>query len=345
MKILHLLQTNHFSGAENVACQIIDMMSAYPQYEMVYCSPDGQIRKALQDRCVTFVPIEKWSVAGLREIIREERPDVIHAHDRGATFLAALACGRIPLISHFHNNAVDSRKVNARSIGYYLAALKARHIFWVSQSAFEGYRFHKLLRHKSTVLYNIINLDAVYRRMAQDSAAYSYDIVYLGRMSYQKNPQRLMRVLAKIVAQKPDLKVAVVGNGELEEVTKAECKRLGIEENVAFLGFCGNPLKLLHDAKLMLMVSRFEGTPMCALEAMALGVPIVSTPTDGLCELVVDGQTGYLHTDDDVLAESCLKILSSEELYKAMSEASLEKSRDMNDAQSYCETLNSAYQK
>lgn len=345
VKVLHLLQTDRFSGAENVACQIVDMMHAYPQYEMVYCSPDGQIRQALQERGVTFVPVEKWSVSGLRKLFREQKPDVIHAHDRNATFLAAMVCGRIPLISHFHNNAVDSRKVNAKSVAYYLAALKARHIFWVSQSAFQGYRFHKPLSKKSTVLYNIINVDALYERMEQDSASYGYDIVYLGRLSYQKNPQRLMRVLAKIVKRKPDLKVAVVGTGDLEQATKEECKSLGIEANVSFLGFCGNPLKLLHDAKLMLMVSRFEGTPMCALEAMALGVPIVSTPTDGLCDLVVNGQTGYLCEEDEMLADACMEILSSQEMQKSMSEASLERSRKMNDAQKYCNALIDAYQK
>ena len=41
---------------------------------------------------------------------------------------------------------------------------------------------------------------------------------------------------------------------------------------------------MLHDSKVMLMTSLWEGTPMCAVEAMALGVPIVTTPTDGLCD-------------------------------------------------------------
>ena len=345
MKILHLLQSNHFSGAENVVCQIVDMMGVHPQYEMVYCSPDGQIRQALQERGVTFVPVEKWSVSGLQKMFREQKPDVIHAHDMGASFWASLACGKTPIISHIHNNAMDSRGVSLKSIAYYLSTRKARHIFWVSNSAYEGYRFHKRLKKKSSVLYNIINIDSLYRRMERDQGSYPYDIVYLGRFSYPKHPQRLMQVLAKVVERKPDVKIALVGQGELEEETKALCGELKLNDHVSFLGFQSNPLKILHDAKLMIMTSRWEGLPMCSLEAMALGVPIVSTPTDGLREVVADGQTGFLSAVDDVLAESCVKILSSDELRKAMSEASLERFREMNNAEKYCNALIDAYQK
>lgn len=345
MKVLHLLKTNHFSGAENVVCQIVDMMRVYPQYEMVYCSRDGQIRQPLQERNVNFVPLEAWSVKRLREVLREQKPDVIHAHDMGASFLAAQACGRIPLICHIHNNAMDSRGISKKAIAYLLAGLKARHIFWVSKSSYQGYRFHKVLKNKSSVLYNIISIDNLYRRMQEDQNTYGYDIVYLGRLSYPKNPQRLMHVLAKIVEKKPDVKIAIVGRGELEAETKAVCESLKLENNVAFLGFCSNPAKILHDAGLMIMTSRWEGTPMCALEAMALGVPIVSTPTDGLCELVENGQTGYLCDTDDDLAEACLKIIQNPELRGRMSEASVVRSREMNDAQKYTDAIHSVYQK
>ena len=66
MRVLHLLRSDSFSGAENVVCQIIGMIKDEPDFEMVYCSPDGQIRDALAERKIEFEPIKKFSVKEVR---------------------------------------------------------------------------------------------------------------------------------------------------------------------------------------------------------------------------------------------------------------------------------------
>ena len=190
------------------------------------------------------------------------KPDVIHAHDMRASFVAARACGKIPLVSHVHNNNFNSRGLSIKSLAYLFAGLKAKHIFWVSQSSFDGYAFHKALKKKSSVLYNVINVDELYKKMNSDETAYNYDVVYLGRLTYQKNPERLIEVIKLVVDKRPNTKVAIVGTGELEESTKKIVNNYGLQDNVEFLGFQSNPLKLLHDSKVMLLTSRWEGTPM-----------------------------------------------------------------------------------
>ena len=57
-KVLHLLSTTSFSGAENVVCQIINMYKNDKNFEMFYCSPNGPIKKSIEDRKIIFVPIE-----------------------------------------------------------------------------------------------------------------------------------------------------------------------------------------------------------------------------------------------------------------------------------------------
>lgn len=343
MKILHLLGSNRFSGAENVICQIVGIFRDDPNIEMVYCSPDGPIRDALTERDVKFVPLKDFSVKEVRRAIKEQKPDIIHAHDMRASFVAARVCGKIPLISHVHNNNFDSRGLSVKSIAYFFAASKAKHIFWVSQSSFDGYKFHKCFKNKSTVLYNIISIDALYKKMEVDSGSYDYDVVYVGRLTYQKNPQRLMQVFGKIRGICPDVKIAVVGTGDLEEEAKALCNELNLQDNVHFLGFQSNPLKMMNDAKVMIMTSRWEGTPMCALEAMALGLPIVSTPTDGLCELVTDGENGYLSDDDDVLAQKVADIITDDALYSEFSENIKAKALTINDIETYKNSILKAY--
>lgn len=343
MKILHLLQTNRFSGAENVVSQIIGLFKGDADVEMVYCSRDGQIRQALAERNIHFAPISAFCVKEVKRVIREQKPDIIHAHDMRASFIAARACGKIPLISHVHNNNFDSRGFSVKSIAYLFAASKAKHIFWVSQSSFDGYAFHKWFKNKSTVLYNIIDIDSLYQKMETDNNRYNYDVIYIGRLTAPKNPQRLMRVFGKIKEIYPTVKMAVVGTGDLEQETKALCSELNLQNNVEFLGFQNNPLKMLHDAKVMIMTSRFEGTPMCALEAMALGVPIVSTPVDGLKVLVKNGENGYLSDDDDELANKILELINDPQIHNDFSTKMKEVAVEINDKNKYKSILMQCY--
>ena len=159
MKILHVLYSNKYSGAENVACQIIEMFNNDNGVEMAYCSRDGQIRTVLQEKDIRFYPVKNLSKKELKKVISDFNPDIIHAHDMRASFVAARACGKIPLVSHVHNNNFNSRGLSIKSLAYLFAGLKAKHIFWVSQSSFDGYAFHKALQKKSSVLYNVINVD------------------------------------------------------------------------------------------------------------------------------------------------------------------------------------------
>lgn len=342
-KIIHLLTGTSFSGAENVACQIMACFKDIGEYRMLYCSPNGPIKKALQERSIQFVPLEKWSLSEVRRMIQEEKPDIIHAHDMKASFYAALVCGKIPLVSHVHNNNIDSRALSLKSILYYYAAKKAKHIFWVSKSAYEGYAFHDKLKEKSTILYNVINADEVYQKLEKDKNNYKYDIVYVGRLTYQKNPQRLIEILVNVTKKHPGMKAAIVGSGELEAEIKQKIFDLHAENYIDMLGYSNNPYKIMKSAKIMLMTSRWEGLPMCALEAMALGVPIVSTPTDGLKEVIDDAKTGFLSDEDEVIIDRCVDILEKDELYKKLHQATLNKADEILDIKSYKESLDKVY--
>lgn len=335
MKVLHLLSSNSFSGAENVVCQIIGMFKNDDCVEMIYVSPDGQIREALEERHVDFVPITKMSVKEVKRVIREERPDVVHAHDMRASVIAAFSCGKVRLISHIHNNAFASRKISVKSLAYLFAVRKAEHIFWVSDNSYKGYKFNKLCASKSSVLYNVIDLNELEKKMNGDEATYDNDVVFVGRLSYEKNPLRLIKVIKIAAGFYPKLKVAIVGAGDLEAETKRLAKEYHLENNIDFMGFKANPLKIMHDSKLMLMTSRWEGTPMCALEAMALGVPIVSTPTDGLRVLVEHGVSGFLADDDESLAKCVLSLVQNNSLRADMSAKALESAIRINDTAQY----------
>ena len=343
MKVMHVLNSRIYSGAEKVVCQIIHAFQG--EVEMVYCSPESDIvRKMVEAQGVTYLPMKTMSVSELSRVIREQKPDLIHAHDMRAGFFSALCCGKIPLVSHIHNNAYDARGLSPKTVGYLLAGFRAKHIFWVSQSSFDGYAFHKLFARKSSVLYNVIDTDEIYTKLSQDSNTYDYDLIYVGRLTYQKNPQRLLRLCARLKESKPDLKVAIVGTGELEEELKALCKELNLEDTVHFLGFQPNPIKMVACSKAMILTSRWEGTPMCALEAMALGTPVVSTPSDGMKDLLTDGVSGYLTESNEQMAKDLLKIFTQPEHRKLLAENARKKFDSLNDGEAYKRAIRTAYQ-
>ena len=342
LKVLHLLRSNRFSGAENVVFQIIDMFKN-DNIEMAYCSRDGQIRESLKERNINFLPISQLSVREVKRVIRDYEPDVIHAHDPYASFIAAIAGGKHKIISHMHGNHEDLSRLCFKSLLYLLSTKRFNHIFWVSNSAYDNYYFKEYINSKSSILYNIINRDSLIKKMNEDLNVYNYDVVYIGRLTYPKNPERLIKVLKLAIEINPNITVAIVGTGDLLEQTKKLTVKLGVSNNIAFLGFKSNPLKILHDAKVMLMTSRFEGTPMCALEAMALGVPIVSLPTDGLMELVDNEVTGYLSDDNKVLAQKVVEIISDKKLYDYLSKESIKRFKQLNNLEKYKSDLERVY--
>ena len=343
MKVMHVLNSRIYSGAEKVVCQIIHAFQG--EVEMVYCSPESDIvREMVEGQGVTYLPMKTMSVSELSRVIREQKPDLIHAHDMRAGFFSALCCGNIPLVSHIHNNAYDARGLSPKTVGYLLAGFRAKHIFWVSQSSFDGYAFHKLFANKSSVLYNVIDTDEIYTKLSQDSNTYDYDLIYVGRLTYQKNPQRLLRLCARLKESKPDLKVAIVGTGELEEELKALSQELNLEDTVHFLGFQPNPIKMVACSKAMILTSRWEGTPMCALEAMALGTPVVSTPSDGMKDLLTDGVSGYLTESDEQMAVDLLKIFTQPEHRQLLAENARKKFDSLNDGEAYKQAIAAAYQ-
>lgn len=342
MKILHLLQSSKFSGAENVACQIIQMFRN-SEYEMAYSSQDGSVRDALAERGIAYFPLKDFTTKSLKKVIQDYKPDIIHAHDMRACFLAARVCGTIPLISHIHNNNFDSRKISPKAIAYLFAAIKSKHIFWVSESSFKGYAFSRFFRTKSTVLYNVIDLDALQSKADLGGDPYNFDVVFLGRLTTPKNPIRLLDVLKLVQENKPDIKIGIIGTGDMEEEVKAKAQEIGLKDNVVFTGFSKNPYKMLRNAKVMIMTSRWEGTPMCALESMGLGTPIVSTPVDGLIDIVKSGKNGYLEDSNEALANRISDILSSESLYNQLSMSAINDSRTINNLKDYRSKLEAIY--
>lgn len=343
MKVLHLLSSSHFSGAENVVCQIISMFKDQESIEMAYCSVDGQIKESLNERDIKFLPLKSFSYREIRKVIKIYNPDIIHAHDVSASIMAGVVSNRTKVISHMHVNHERMSKFNFKTILYLLSSIRYSHIFWVSNSAFNNYLFRANVASKSSILYNVINRRELLQRMSNDVTNYNYDIVYVGRLTYQKNPEKLIQVMNAVYKKYPFLKCAIIGDGDLLNSIKELIYKSGVDCYIDFWGFRDNPLKIIHDSKLLLMTSRFEGTPMCILEAMAIGTPVVSTPTDGICDLVDNEINGSLAESVEDLAEKSFELITNSNKRDQYSKASIAKFNQLINIDRYVCEIKESY--
>lgn len=345
IKIMHLLQSDRFSGAENVVCQIIDLFNDDSDINMVYVSPDGPISDSLKDRNIPFFGLKKLDYSNVRKAIKIINPDIIHAHDVSAGVIATLVAPRkVKIISHMHVNNSNMSKINFKTIIYKMVAKRFEHIFWVSNSSYNSYIFRKSVEKKSSVLFNVMNKKTIIDRSESAELQESFDIIFIGRMQYQKNPDKLLNVF-KILKDRYDanFNAAVIGEGPLYEEICKKVEEFGLKKNVSMYGFVKNPMGLLKRAKVMILTSRFEGTPICALEAMALGVPIVSTPTDGMIDLIENGQNGYLYKENEEIAKSLNTLIKDPILREKMSTITNEKFKVLMNLEEYKRKLKGVY--
>lgn len=147
-------------------------------------------------------------------------------------------------------------------------------------------------------------------------------IVAAGRFSQQKNFPLLIRAFAKVADKFPEHRLVIYGQGNLLESYQSLAKELGVAQRVEFPGFVADMPQRLEKAGMFVLSSDYEGMPNALMEAMALGLPCVSTDCGGggAKFLVRDGENGLLvpQKDVDAMARAMDKILSDQEFAKKL---------------------------
>ena len=135
----------------------------------------------------------------------------------------------------------------------------------------------------------------------------------------------VIRTFHRVRAER-EAKLLMVGDGPDRSQAMALSRELGIHDDVIFLGKVKNPIEPLTISDLLLLPSETESFGLVALEAMAAGVPVVSSNVGGLPEVNIDGETGFLCDVGDIesMSRGCLTILENE----ASRMAFVERARD-----------------
>lgn len=153
-------------------------------------------------------------------------------------------------------------------------------------------------------------------------------VLFLGRLGHRKGTYDLIEAAARIGAAHPNLRILLGGDGDVDSA-REHAAMLGIADKIDFLGWVRGEDKerLLAKAVLYVLPSYNEGLPVSVLEAMAAGLPILSTPVGGIPEAVTDGVEGFLVEPGNVsaLADRLHLLLSDPQLARRMGQAARHK--------------------
>ena len=168
---------------------------------------------------------------------------------------------------------------------------------------------------KVTTIYNPVSEFLINSVVREEKTTDEKQIVFIGRVDPQKNLPHLVQAFAKVVKERPDTKLRLVGDGNSRESITELVKKLGISDKVTLEGINPHIEEVYAKADIVALSSEYEGMPNCLIEAIGIGIPIVSYDCPlGPSEIVVEGVNGYLVTYNDIdeLADRLIKALDKE---------------------------------
>lgn len=319
MKIIYFIDHLRPDGTQTVLLQLVRGLARRGHQQAVVClndSWDGQVIAALRAQGAAVEVVGRAALlsgVGLARLLgrlRRERYDVVVTllffSDVIGRSLGRLA-GAPRLVSSVQN-------ANDHYYPWWQRLIARRIARWpdlvISCSASvreTSLRVERLPPERVVVVPNGISWEAYAAPLSHQALAAEFGLPAealilgnVGRLTPQKGQDVLLDAFARLAD--PRLQLIIAGMGECEAALRQQAERLGIAQNVHFVGHRRDLPRILGGLDLYVHASRFEGMPIAVLEAMASGLPIVATGAHGTRELIEDGAHGWLVPAEDPAA-------------------------------------------
>ncbi|GLB48133.1 glycosyltransferase [Neptunitalea lumnitzerae] len=249
------------------------------------------------------------------KILRKEKPDLIHAHSAKGGIIGRLASlfYKVPVLHTPHAYSYLSassplaktvyltiEKIFRRFNSYLLATSDSEMNRGLKEV---GYRKKRVIVFKNSVL-PIKNTPDTAKVFEEFNLKPNY-ICTVGRPSYQKNIEMMIKVIAQLKIAIPNIHLVVMGVGEYSPNKDSIVKMiddLGLQKNVSLIEWIEREkiFTIIKESWLYISTSRYEGLPYSIIESLALSKACVVTECDGNVDLIEDGFNGYIVKQDDV---------------------------------------------
>jgi len=349
-KILFVLSSLGSGGAEKVAVQLLNHLNGKKyNITVVIFERKGEFLKDIPGNI--YVYDLKWEnrfsfpklVYKLSKIIKDTSPSLIISFLIYSNFVALLAraaaCSRVPVIIAEHSVPERTMKIGRyyllKKWFYKLLYPKAERIIAVSKGIKDELTdYWEIPCRKVEIVNNAIDLNLI-EKLSGETIRHQNDIsvpeiIAVGRLSEPKGYPYLLKAI-KLVIDITPVHLHIYGDGDEKKRLEKMVKDLGISEAVSFEGYKENPYKYMSKGAVFVLSSLWESFSIVLIEAMACGIPVVSTRCPyGPEEIITDGINGLLVpvADENALAEAILKVLNDDSLRVRLIEAGKRRAED-----------------
>jgi glycosyltransferase involved in cell wall biosynthesis len=340
MRIVQFVNNLDMGGLERMVLDLAQCQVAEGHETAIYClTHPGRLAAEAESsgikvhsfgKAAGASPGTAWRIA---RQLRIDRPDVLHSHNHLVHHYgvaAGLLAGVPVLVNTRHGSErlmgssqtgsfVTTDPVDRRSDLIYRATLPfVDCVVLISEATRRFYVQHRgVPASKARVILNGAHLEKFLLSPAHPGAA-SPRIRFgtAARLVPVKDHFTLLRAFASVVREIPHAELAIAGDGVLREELETFTRKLNLTDRVTYTGALPDTPKFLSELDIFVLSSLSEGMPISLLEAMAAGLPIVSTRAGGVDEVAIEGQNAFFAEPADVegLAHAMIGMASRSDL-------------------------------
>jgi glycosyltransferase involved in cell wall biosynthesis len=328
MKILHIISSGGMYGAEAVILNMSRTLNEGPHRSLLgvfsnSSNPNLQLhecaaREGIESHLIQCNgQIDRKAITSIRELVKRAAVDVVHAHGYKADLYAyfALRASVVPLISTCHTWYDNDRKAFFYGVVDRLILRAYARVVAVSEDVRQRLLKSGVKAKKISMIRNGIDLRPFDRAAAvvKDELGWgAYQVVGLvGRLSVEKGVDIFLHAAARVLAQCPDAKFIVAGDGPDRAGLETLIDQLNIRSSLRLLGCRDDMPSVYASLDVMVSASRQEGLPIAILEGMASRLPLVATAVGEVPTVIQGGRTGVIvpSEDPELLAAAIIELL------------------------------------
>lgn len=317
IRVAVILPSFGIGGTENMVAALVKLIDKTKFQLLVIslaCPQETHVQKEIESSGVEIYYGMKGKLASWRLFFRvyralsQFRPELIHSNMYAYAFAVPyVMTHRVRLLHTVHNKPVNEFKEKyKRLIAYLYRKEKAVPVAISHIIEKEIKELYPGLRCVERV-YNPVDTKRFYTKRSKTSHQ-NITFINVARFMRQKNHELLLDAFAKAREKAPFIRLILVGDGELRNAMEKKTEDLNISEAVAFSGNVSDVERYLAAADVFVLSSDYEGLPLSVLEAMAAGLPVISTKVGGVADIVTDNGILVKPGDREELADKMTEL-------------------------------------